>query len=51
MQPALFVITAISLAVGGVTAMDQSMKDYILKVHNDYRAQQGASDMAKLVGS
>ena len=43
-------MAVVAVVVGGVAAMDQAMKDYILKVHNDYRAEQGASNMAKLVG-
>ncbi|KAK7092162.1 uncharacterized protein [Littorina saxatilis] len=53
MQPSMdvmpvYVIVVMSLMLRSVTSLDQTLKDHILKVHNDYRAKQGASNMPKL---
>nr|KAG5710909.1 hypothetical protein BaRGS_027060 [Batillaria attramentaria] len=45
---AAYVVFVMSLVMGHVTGMDQAMKDHILKVHNDYRRNEGGSNIAKL---
>lgn len=45
---ASYVIMLTSLLVGMAAGMDQKMKDHSLKVHNDYRKNEGASNMAQL---
>ncbi|KAL8576705.1 hypothetical protein ACOMHN_025178 [Nucella lapillus] len=49
---ALYVMVVTSLLMSRRSLgdkMDQATQDYILKVHNDYRAKEGASNMPKLV--
>ena len=45
----LSVLGLLVLMTCGTTGLDQAMKDHVLKLHNDFRAKQGASNMPKLV--